>query len=207
MGALLSRAVTEIDPAASTTTLRIQVSRSPVFASTRVTRAFTFVQVVSSIVGLTVGILGAFTASFAIFERICGEQMVWMCGKTGRILTEEEAMDERITVKVTKDPGRNVDSILSGAPALLPKPADLSSSPNLRSDAKAGVSNRRLKISSARTMTASESATRGVTGGPKVVQKLSRPLSQYQSVSAMNPLARGGTGESADRTDADARLV
>lgn len=92
VGTFSTRAVGAVDPDSSSTTLRLNINRSPVFASTRVTRAFTFVQVVSSVVGLSVGILGAFKAAFALYERRCGEHMEWMCGRTGRLLAEKEAV-------------------------------------------------------------------------------------------------------------------
>lgn len=72
-GVTSSRTIVSIDPSSSSTTLRLAVSRSPIFASTRVSPVYTLPQVVSSIVGLTVGILGGFKAAFSAFERALGE--------------------------------------------------------------------------------------------------------------------------------------
>lgn len=74
-GASTTRTVAAIDPSSSRTTLRLDVGRSQVFASTRIYTLYTFPQVVSLIGGLTVGILGAFKAAFAMFEKVLGDKV------------------------------------------------------------------------------------------------------------------------------------
>ena len=49
-------------------------------------------QLVSSIFGLAIGIMGAVKAAFVAFEVVLGTRMVWLCGPTGLVATEEEAM-------------------------------------------------------------------------------------------------------------------
>lgn len=104
-GASTTRPAGAIDPVDSSTTLHLQIGRSAVFASTKISTVYSFGQVVSSVVGLTVGILGGFKAAFAAFERVFGSQLVWLCGMSGRVVTEEEAMARKTELDLLERAG------------------------------------------------------------------------------------------------------
>jgi len=94
-GSAESRAVDSIDPSKTTTNLRIRVERSTVFATSRITPVFTLAQLVSSILGLALGILGGFKVAFAVFEWYAGSSFKWLLGHTGVIGSEDEAIKRK----------------------------------------------------------------------------------------------------------------
>lgn len=99
-GATTTRPVDGIDPSNTVTVLTIHLERSGVFATTRVLPAYSLAQVISSIVGLTVGILGGVKAAFAVFERLLGERLAWLVGAPGLVATEADALDHMRRAKI-----------------------------------------------------------------------------------------------------------
>lgn len=100
-------------------------------------------QLVSSIFGLAIGIMGAVKAAFVAFEVVLGTRMVWLCGPTGLVATEEEAMhhlkqsqrnavpenaktSSRPTIRtnesVSGDSVRQLQQYSSDTPAVFPTP-------------------------------------------------------------------------------------
>ena len=91
-GVPTTRSIQGIDPGTSSTSLSLTVQPSTVFATTKLTTVYTFTQLVSAIVGVVIGIMGAFTAGFATFEKTLGPRMECLCSRTGLVETEAEAM-------------------------------------------------------------------------------------------------------------------
>jgi Leucine-rich repeat (LRR) protein len=82
----------QLRPLQAKTTLSLVVERSTVFADTTVTNKYTFIQLISSIFGLSVGVLGAATVVFAQLEKRCGHALNPLCGDTGIVGSEEQAL-------------------------------------------------------------------------------------------------------------------
>ena len=92
-GVPTTRSVQGISPEVSSTALSLTVQPSTVFATTKLTTVYTFTQLVSAIVGVVIGIMGAFTAGFATFEKTLGPRLECLCSRTGLVETEAEAME------------------------------------------------------------------------------------------------------------------
>lgn len=82
----------DVNPALARAELRLVVERSAVFSDLRISQISSETQLISAIAGIVVGVLGAFASGFRTFEAHCGERLVWMCGPTGRIATEADAL-------------------------------------------------------------------------------------------------------------------
>lgn len=82
--------MSEIDSDSARTQLRIELQRSGIFATTTVVPALSLIQIATSIVSLSVGVIGGVRLAFATFERHAGESVSWLCGPTGLVTTEEE---------------------------------------------------------------------------------------------------------------------
>lgn len=82
----------DVNPSVARAELSLSVERSAVFSDLRVSQISSETQLISAVAGIVVGVLGAFASGFRMFEAHCGERLVWMCGPTGRIATEEAAL-------------------------------------------------------------------------------------------------------------------
>lgn len=82
----------DVNPIVAHAELRLLVERSAVFSDLRISQISSETQLLSAIAGIVVGVLGAFASGFRVFEAHCGERLVWMCGPTGRIATEADAL-------------------------------------------------------------------------------------------------------------------
>jgi len=85
-------AIDDVRPSSSDVALSLRLQTSAVLATVSLTSVYTLTQLLSAIVGVVVGILGSFGGLFSSFERTVGKRLVWLCGRTGLVSSEEEAM-------------------------------------------------------------------------------------------------------------------
>jgi hypothetical protein len=109
---------TRIDPAKTVTTVTLLLEPSSVFASTDLQNVFTETQLLSAILGMVFGILGSFTAGFAMFETLLGRRIRWLCGDTGIIESESEALEKKKSLSRQALESRSAGK-MSGRPTVI----------------------------------------------------------------------------------------